>query len=68
MKPVRFVVVGGLIAIVLRALGSRIGGLCRNTFDAMPDDSPPKRMASDLAAIRARNDRIIELPDRRAAE
>jgi len=30
-------------------------------FESMPEDAPPKRMASDLAAIRALSDRIIEM-------
>ena len=68
MKPIRFVVVGVLIVIALRVFRTRTSSLCKNMFDAMPDDSPPKRIASDLAAIRAQNDRIIEILEHPAAD
>ena len=68
MKPVRLVVVGALDLVALRAFRERIGSLCETMFDGMPDDFPPKRMALDLAAIRAQNDRIIEMLERAAAD
>ena len=61
MKLVRLVVLGAVAVIALRVVKGRTGDLCTRMFESMPDDAPPKRMASDLAAIRAQSDRIIEM-------
>ena len=61
MKLVRLVVLGAVGVIALRVVKGRMGDLCTRMFESMPDDAPPKRMASDLAAIRAQNDRIIDM-------
>ena len=62
MKLVRLLVLGAIIAFALRALkGGKVGDFCTKMFESMPDDAPPKRMAADLATIRAQNERILEM-------
>ena len=61
MKYVCLAVLGAVAGIALLVVKGKVGDLCAKMFERMPDDSPPKRLAADLAAIRAQNERIIEM-------
>ncbi|HZJ28112.1 MAG TPA: hypothetical protein VFF40_14055 [Acidimicrobiia bacterium] len=56
-------IIGAVVAARRFAPQLRARGLeaCERMFDGMPDAFPPKRMMANLEAIRAQNERIIEL-------
>lgn len=52
--------VGGVV-VAIRRFGPKMGQACGDWMEQAPDDFPPKRMFSNISAIREQNDRIIEL-------
>lgn len=44
-----------------RSLSERCSEMCEKKLDRMPDSFPPKKMFSNLAAIREQTEQILEL-------
>ena len=50
------------VGLLLKRFAPRLGQVdWEKTFDAMPDNAPPKWMFNNISATRANTERIIEL-------
>ena len=58
-KLIVVAIVAGIALVVLRSRGERAGGV-QGLLERLPDDSPPKWMFANIAAIRENTDRILE--------
>jgi len=61
VKAIRIFVALGVVMLVMRFAGPKIGEFVDRQFEAAPEDFPPKWMYLNISAIREQNERILHL-------
>ena len=66
--PTRLIVALGILSIVIKTIGPKIGEVMERKFAEASDDFPPKWMFVNITAIREANERILSLLEERVEQ